>query len=244
METLIIIPARIDSTRLPRKMLADINGKPLILRTYESALAAGVGKVVVACDCDEIADVIRKVGGEVVLTDPDLQSGTDRVFSAWTQYDPEKNYQFIINVQGDQPFIAPDFIQAAAEIIKKTDCDISTLATPIKDDSYKKDSVVKPVIAFSPENCGRALYFSRSAIPFGGPYFHHVGIYCFRADGLRRFVNLPQSPLEKSERLEQLRALENGLTIAIQVLEQDPPISIDTPEDLDLAEKFCRAGCY
>jgi 3-deoxy-manno-octulosonate cytidylyltransferase (CMP-KDO synthetase) len=216
-------------------MLADVGGKPLIVRTFESAKAANVGDIIVACDCKEIADAVRNAGGEVALTDPDLPSGTDRVFAAWKKFDPEGKYEFIVNLQGDLPFIAPEFVQSAVEDIKNTNYDIFTLATPINDDSYLRDSVVKPVIAFASEKCGKALYFSRSVVPFGGPYFHHVGIYCFRAEGLQKFVNLPQSPLEKSEKLEQLRAMENGMTIGVRIIDLDPPISVDTDEDLALA---------
>jgi 3-deoxy-manno-octulosonate cytidylyltransferase (CMP-KDO synthetase) len=219
-------------------MLADIGGKPLIVRTLESATAAAVGDVIVACDGPEIADVVQNSGGKAVLTDPNLPSGTDRVFAAWAQYDPDEKYEFIINLQGDLPFISPELIRAADKVIKEGKYDISTVATPIKDDSYLIDSVVKPIIAFtSPEN-GKALYFSRAAIPFGGPYYHHVGIYGFRSAGLRKFVNLPQSPLEKREKLEQLRAVENGMTIGIAVVDQDPPISVDTADDLARAREY------
>ncbi|MDR2781935.1 MAG: 3-deoxy-manno-octulosonate cytidylyltransferase [Holosporaceae bacterium] len=238
MNTLVIIPARVASARLPRKMLADVGGKPLIVRTFESAVSANVGDVIIACDGQEIANVIQDAGGKAVLTDPELPSGTDRVFSAWTQYDPEQKYDFIINLQGDLPFISQDFVKEADKIIRNTDYDISTLATPIKDNSYLRDSVVKPVIAFTSKNDGKALYFSRSAVPFGGPFFHHVGIYCFRANGLKKFVGLPQSFLEKSEKLEQLRAIENGMTIGISVIDAAPPISVDTADDLLLAREY------
>jgi 3-deoxy-manno-octulosonate cytidylyltransferase (CMP-KDO synthetase) len=214
-------------------MLADVKGKPLVVRTFESAKLANAGDVVVACDCDEIASAIQNAGGKAVLTDPNLPSGTDRVFAAWKKLDPEGKYKFIINLQGDMPFIGADFVRSAVEDIKKTNCDIFTLGTPIKDDSYLRESVVKPLITFDSQNGGRALYFSRSAIPFGGPYFNHIGIYCFRAEGLRKFVGLPQSPLEKTERLEQLRAIENGMTIGVRIISAAPPISVDTQEDLE-----------
>ncbi|MDR1334607.1 MAG: 3-deoxy-manno-octulosonate cytidylyltransferase [Holosporaceae bacterium] len=237
MNTLIVIPARIASVRLPEKMLADIGGKPLIVRTWESAVSAGVGDVIVACDGAKIANEIEKAGGKAVLTDPELLSGTDRVFAAWNLYDPERKYDFIINLQGDLPFIAPVFIREADKIIRNTSYEMATLATPIKDDSYMHNSVVKPVISFTSENSGKALYFSRSAVPSGGPFLHHVGIYCFRANGLEKFVNLPMSPLEKSEKLEQLRAIENNIEIGITVVDADPPISIDTADDLALARR-------
>jgi 3-deoxy-manno-octulosonate cytidylyltransferase (CMP-KDO synthetase) len=238
MKKLIVIPARIASTRLPGKMLADIGGKPLIVRTYENAVIANAGDVIVACDGKEIADAITKAGGPAILTDPNLPSGTDRVFAAWVQYDKNQQYQFIVNVQGDMPFVDPKLVRAATEVVEKSGYDISTLATQIKDGSYLLDSVVKPIISFADENNGKALYFSRSPVPYGGPYFHHVGIYCFRADALRKYVNLPQSYLEKLEKLEQLRALENDMTIGITVINTDAPINVDTPEDLEKARRF------
>jgi 3-deoxy-manno-octulosonate cytidylyltransferase (CMP-KDO synthetase) len=234
MSTLIVIPARVASVRLPKKMLADVSGKPLIVRTFESAISSGIGDVIVACDGAEIADAIQNVGGKAILTDPELPSGTDRVFSAQALYDSEQKYDIIINLQGDLPFISSNFIKEAEKIIRNTDCDISTLATPIKDDSYLHNSVVKPIISFSSEDGGKALYFSRSPVPFGGPFFHHVGIYCFRTESLKKFVSLPQSPLEKSEKLEQLRALENNMSVGIGVIDAAPPISVDTADDLAL----------
>jgi 3-deoxy-manno-octulosonate cytidylyltransferase (CMP-KDO synthetase) len=223
-------------------MLVDIGGKPLIVHTFEKAVAANVGDVVVACDCEEVATQIRAVGGEAILTDPNLPSGTDRVFSAWTKCDLAGKYKFIINLQGDLPHIAPKFIQVAAISARNTEYDIFTLATPIMDDSYLQDSVVKPVIAFTSKDEGKALYFSRMAIPLGGPFFHHVGIYCFRSNKLRNFVNLPQGLLEKAERLEQLRALENNMTIGIRVIDADQPLSVDTLDDLTLARRYIEVS--
>ncbi|MDR2067446.1 MAG: 3-deoxy-manno-octulosonate cytidylyltransferase [Holosporaceae bacterium] len=242
MNALIIIPARMASTRLPNKMLAAIGEKPLIAHTYESVVASQVGDVIVACDAEEIACAIRKVGGTAILTDHALSSGTDRVFAALTQYDPAEKYEFIINVQGDMPFIAPEFIRGARAIVEESNYDMSTLATPIEDDAYLIDSVVKPAIAFTSRNSGQALYFSRSPIPHGGPYFHHVGIYCFRRKALEKYVSLPQSPLEKTEKLEQLRMLENQMTIGITVVDQASPISVDTPTDLERAREFYAAS--
>lgn len=233
MDTLIVIPARIGSTRLAEKMVADVDGVPLIVQTYQHVISAKVGDVIVACDNNRIADAIESVGGTAVLTDPELPSGTDRVFAAWQKIDSEGKYKYIINVQGDLPLIDPEFVQKADELVKNSDFDISTIVTPIHDDSYQLSSVVKPAIAFSSENQGQALYFSRSPIPFGGPYYHHVGIYCFKRDALKKFVALPQSNLEKIEKLEQLRAMENGLTIGVSVINLPSPISVDTQEDLN-----------
>jgi 3-deoxy-manno-octulosonate cytidylyltransferase (CMP-KDO synthetase) len=238
MKTLIAIPARVASSRLSGKMLADIGGEPLIVRTYRSAVAARVGDVIVACDGEEIATAIRNAGGIAILTDPDLPSGTDRVFAALKQYDKNHQYDLVINVQGDMPFVASEFIQYSDNMLRRSSYDISTIATPIEDDSYRLESVAKSVIAFEKENSGKAIYFSRSAVPFGGPYYHHVGIYCFRYESLEKFVSLPPSPLEKTEKLEQLRALENNMTIGIDVLPQKPPISVDTPADLEAAREY------
>jgi 3-deoxy-manno-octulosonate cytidylyltransferase (CMP-KDO synthetase) len=239
MKTLIIIPARIASSRLPRKALADIGGEPLIVRTYKCSVASGVGDVIVACDCEEIADPVRKAGGIAILTDPALPSGTDRGFAALSMYDKSGKYGFIINVQGDLPFIGAEFIREADRVVRESSYDVSTLATPIRDDSYQLASVVKPVISFTSSNSGKALYFSRSPTPYGGPYYHHLGIYCFRRESLERFVSLPPSALEKTESLEQLRILENDMTIGITVVDAPAPISVDTPEDLERARKFC-----
>ena len=242
MDALVVIPARISSTRLPGKVLADISGKPLIVRAYECAMSSHVGDVIVACDDLKVKDAIEGIGGTAVLTNPDLPSGTDRVFEAWQKFDSEKRYEYIINVQGDLPFVDSVFVQEAAEVVRKSSYDISTLATPIKDESYQCSSTVKPIISFtdSDSKSGKVLYFSRSAIPYGGPYYNHVGIYCFRAESLTRFVNLPQSTLEKSEKLEQLRALENGMSIGITVIDKNSPISIDTYEDLEKARAYAQ----
>lgn len=240
MDTLIVIPAHMASTRLPNKMLADIGGKPLIVRTWESVMAGGFSDVIVACDGREIADAVEQAGGKAILTSPDLASGTDRVHAAYKTYDKEGKYKFIVNVQGDMPFVEPKLVSEVVELIKNSNYDMATVASTTSDDSYKLDQVVKPVIAYDNENerTGKALYFSRSPIPFGGPFFKHVGIYGFRADSLEKFVSLPKSKLEKSERLEQLRALENGMTIRIKVLDLEHPISVDTAADLELARAY------
>lgn len=237
MRVLIVIPARMASVRLPGKMMADIGGKPLIVRTYESVISAKIGDVIVACDSEEIKSAIENVGGKTVMTDPDLQSGTDRVCSAWKQYGSD--YDCVMNVQGDMPFVDSKLIIEGYNLVRSSEYDISTLCTKICDDSYNLDSVVKPVISFTSENEGRALYFSRSVVPHNSEiFYHHVGIYCFRSEALTKFVNLPQSYLEKTEKLEQLRALENDMSIGIKVVDAKTPISVDTPHDLDRARKY------
>jgi 3-deoxy-manno-octulosonate cytidylyltransferase (CMP-KDO synthetase) len=219
-------------------MLADIGGEPLIVWAYKSAVAAAVGEVIVACDGEEIATAVRGVGGTAIITDPDLPSGTDRVFAAYKQYDVDGKYDFIINMQGDVPFIAPEFLSYSDHMLRTSNYDMSTLATPIKDESYLVESCVKPVIVFSEKNSGKAIYFSRSAVPFGGPYYQHIGIYGFRSEALARFVSLSPGTLEKTEKLEQLRALENGMTIGIDVLDMPPPISVDVASDLEAARRY------
>ncbi len=238
MDTLIIIPARLSSTRLPGKIMEDIGGQPMIVHVYESAIRARIGDVIVACDNNDVKNVINELGGTAILTDPNLPSGTDRIYAAWKIFDAEQKYKYIINLQGDLPFIDPVFIREADRIVKESDYDISTLATLITDESYKLSSTVKPVISFTSSKSGKALYFSRSVIPYNGPYYNHVGIYCFKSKSLERFVNLPQSLLEKTEKLEQLRALENNMTIGISVLDKPSPISIDTASDLERARQY------
>lgn len=249
MNTLIVVPARLASTRLPNKMLSDIGGKPLIIRTLESILSSGYKDVIVACDSNKIANTVRQVGITAVITDPELKSGTDRVYAAYKIFDVNNKYKFVINIQGDMPFINPEFIKKVTDIVHTGNYGISTLATPINDDSYLIDSVVKPVVAFGYEpditnkkirfgTTGTALYFSRSPVPFGGPYFHHVGIYGFCSESLSKFVSLPQSPLEKMEKLEQLRALENEMTIGVGLIDSDSPISVDTHADLERARRY------
>lgn len=239
-DVLIVVPARVSSTRLPEKVLKKIGEKSLIVRVYEQALKTGIGKVVVACDDDRIKAEIEQVGGTAILTDSNLPSGTDRVYEAWKKFDSQKKYQYIINVQGDLPFLDPDFIREVALMLQNDRYDISTLASLINDDSYLLSSTVKPVISFTAKNEGRALYFSRATVPYNGPYYHHIGIYGFKTNSLEKFVKLPQSLLEKTEKLEQLRALENGMTVGIKVTDKNPPISIDTPEDLERARRFAE----
>lgn len=240
MDTLVVIPARVASTRLPNKMLADMGGEALIVRTWQSVMKGGFSDVIVACDGREIANAIENAGGKAVMTSPELASGTDRVHAAYKTYDKEGRYKFVVNVQGDMPFVEPKLVLEVVELIRNSNYDMATVASTTNDDSYKQDQVVKPVIAYDneEERIGKALYFSRSPIPFGGPFFKHVGIYGFRAETLNKFVSLPQSRLEKSEKLEQLRALENGMTIGIKVLDLEHPISVDTASDLKLAREY------
>jgi 3-deoxy-manno-octulosonate cytidylyltransferase (CMP-KDO synthetase) len=233
------------STRLPGKPLATIAGEPMIVRVWRRAVEADVGPVVVAAAEQEIAAVVQQAGGRAVLTSPDLPSGSDRVFAALQAVDPDEAHDVVVNLQGDLPSLDPEVIQAVVDALAATGADIATLAAEIENEGDRENpNVVKPVVAWDVSGeRGRALYFTRARAPFGdGPLFHHIGIYAFRRAALSRFVNLAPSPLEQREKLEQLRALEAGMTIAVARVAQ-VPISVDTPEDLERARAAIeRAG--
>lgn len=233
MNPLILIPARLASTRLPNKPLALIGGEPMIVQVWRRAVAAGIGEVVVAADSQAIQSAIESAGGRAVLTDPDLPSGSDRIFAALCDIDPEKKHDVIINVQGDMPTLDPEIIIAAAKLLDDPGTDIGTLAAVITDPHEKTDpAVVKIALAGT-----RALYFSRALIPANeGPHFHHIGIYAYRRAALERFVEMPPSVLESREKLEQLRALEAGMRIDVAVVDA-VPLGVDTPEGLEKARK-------
>ncbi len=240
MNPIVLIPARMASTRLPDKPLALIAGKPMIVHVWQRAVDAGVGEVVVACDGEAIAEAITKAGGRAVLTDPDLPSGSDRIWQALGKVDGGKKHDVIINVQGDMPTLDPDVIRQVLSLLSDKEVDIATLAAPISDEHEKIDpAVVKPVIALSPDGVrGRALYFSRQPVPYGeGTLYHHIGLYAYRRAALEKFVSLPPSLLEKREKLEQLRALEAGMRIGIAVVATVPP-GVDTPETLNKARQW------
>ncbi|MCF6219895.1 MAG: 3-deoxy-manno-octulosonate cytidylyltransferase [Robiginitomaculum sp.] len=234
---LVVIPARMASQRLPGKPLADIGGVPMIVHVLQRALAANVGPVVVACAETEILDAIRASGGQAVMTDPNLPSGTDRVRAAADIVDPEKKYNCVVNVQGDLPTLNPLAISAAVDVLMDVpECDISTLVVATKDPREIADpNVVKAVLSMETDSRGRALYFTRAAAPSGaGAIWHHVGIYAYRRAALDRFCALPPSPLERREKLEQLRALESGMRIDAALIDSEPH-GVDTPEDLQRA---------
>ena len=238
MKPVIIIPARMASTRLPGKPLADIGGVPMIVRVWAQAMKARVGPVIVAAGDAEIADAVERAGGHAVLTHPGLASGSDRIWAALEGVDPGGRYDTVINLQGDLPALDPAQIRAAAEAL--TGHDIATLAAPITDEADRANpAVVKAVVAWEPDGArGRALYFSRATVPTGpGDHFYHVGIYAFTRPALASFVKLPPSPLETREKLEQLRALEAGMRIAVARVDS-VPLSVDTPEDLEYARKI------
>lgn len=234
---IVVIPARMASTRLPGKPLADIQGLPMIVQVWRRAIEAGVGPVVVAAAEAEIAEAVTAAGGQAVLTRPDLPSGSDRVFAALQSVDPRGRHDAIINLQGDLPTIEVAAIRAALSPLSNRDVDIATLVAEIVRDEEKSDpNVVKAAIAFpAGARVGRALYFSRAAIPAGdGPLYHHIGIYAYRPAALERFVRLPPGMLERRERLEQLRALEAGMRIDAALVDT-VPLGVDTPADLDRA---------
>ncbi len=220
------------ASRLPGKPLADILGRPMIAHVIDRAQAADIGPVVVAASEAEVADAARAAGAEAVLTDPDLPSGSDRIMAALAMVDPNGRHDIVVNVQGDLPTIAPGAIRAALSPLDDPAVDIATLVAEIRREEERTNpNVVKAVLAAS----GRALYFTRATAPTGpGPLWHHIGLYAYRRAALKRFVALPPSPLERRERLEQLRALEDGMIIAAAKVD-DVPLGVDGPEDLDRA---------
>lgn len=234
---IILIPARLASTRLPDKPLADIAGSPMIVQVMRRAEEAKIGRVVVAAAEAAIVDAVSAAGGEAVLTDPDLPSGSDRVFAALQSIDPDETHDVILNVQGDLPTLDPGIIKAALEVLEETPADISTLAAEITDPEERTNpNVVKAVLSLTPgARTGRALYFTRATAPANeGPLYHHIGLYGYRREALARFVALPPSPLEEREKLEQLRALEAGMRIDAALVDT-VPLGVDTPADLEKA---------
>jgi 3-deoxy-manno-octulosonate cytidylyltransferase (CMP-KDO synthetase) len=232
-----VIPARMASTRLPGKPLADIAGKPMIVHMLQRGQAAGIGPVAVACGDPEIAEAVRAAGGRAVLTDPHLPSGSDRVHAALAELDPDGLHDVVVNLQGDFPTLDPEGLRLVITPLADASIDIGTLVVPINDEIEATTvSFVKAACAFGPgQTIAPALYFSRQPIPWGlGPRWHHVGIYAYRRAALDRYVALPPSPLEQREQLEQLRALENGMRIACVRMEHGP-FGVDTAEDLERA---------
>lgn len=232
----VVIPARMASTRLPNKPLADIHGEPMIVHVWRRATEAGIGPVIVACAEQEIADAVTAAGGIAVLTDPDLPSGSDRVHQALQSFDPDGKYDAVVNVQGDLPTIDAADIRAVFDPLVDPNVDIATLAAEItRQEERTNPNVVKAVAAFGADRVARALYFTRATAPHGdGPLYHHIGLYTYRRAALDRFVSLPPAELEKREKLEQLRALENGMVIAVALV-NGVPLGVDTPEDLERA---------
>jgi 3-deoxy-manno-octulosonate cytidylyltransferase (CMP-KDO synthetase) len=239
---ILLIPARLAATRLPSKPLADIGGVPMIVRVMRQAMTADLGPVVVAAGESEIVTAVETAGGKAVLTDPALPSGSDRIHAALEAIDPDGRHDVVVNLQGDLPALDPGQIRKVVTALQDSGADIATLAAEITDPAERDNPhVVKAVVAWRGDGqLGRALYFTRARAPSGdGPLFHHVGLYAYRRAALSRFVALPPSPLEKREKLEQLRALEANMSIAVARVDR-VPLSVDTPADLERANRILK----
>jgi 3-deoxy-manno-octulosonate cytidylyltransferase (CMP-KDO synthetase) len=241
-KTLILIPARMASTRLPGKPLADICGLPMIVQVALRAKDAQAGRIVVAVDHQEVFDAVTAAGFEAVMTRVDHQSGSDRIYEALLKSDPEGKVEIVINVQGDLPTIEPETIRAALRPLENPQVDIATLTVEIEDEEEKRNpNVVKVVGAPLSATRLKALYFTRATAPHGqGPLYHHIGLYAYRRAALEKFVSLPPSTLEKRESLEQLRALEAGMRIDVEIV-RSIPLGVDTPADLEKARRLLSA---
>ena len=240
-DILILIPARMASTRLPGKPLAEIAGVPMIVHVLRRAQAAGLGPVVVATDSAEIAAAVDKSGGRAVMTRADHLSGSDRIFEALSKVDPGQAAKIVVNVQGDLPTLEPAAIAAALEPLADAAVDIATLAAEITKPGERTNPNVVKVVG-TPAGPGRlrALYFTRATAPAGdGPLYHHIGLYAYRRSALERFVRLPPSTLEQREKLEQLRALEAGMRIDVEIVET-VPLGVDAPDDLFRAREILK----
>lgn len=240
MNPIVIIPARLAAARLPGKPLADIGGASMIVRVLRCAQAAGAWPVAVAAGDPQIVEAVTAAGGRAVLTDPGLPSGSDRILAALAQLDPHGAHDVVINLQGDMPFVAPQVLEACVNLLaREAACDIATVVA-LEDSEVDRTNpdVVKAVLAIpAGGRAGRALYFTRSTLFGPGPVWRHIGIYGYRRAALERFTAAPPSALELREKLEQLRALELGLQIWAAAIDT-PPISVDTPADLERARQF------
>ncbi|KQS87833.1 MULTISPECIES: 3-deoxy-manno-octulosonate cytidylyltransferase [unclassified Rhizobium] len=241
-KTLILIPARMASTRLPGKPLADICGLPMIIQVALRARDAQAGRIVVAVDHQDTFDAVVNAGFEAVMTRTDHQSGSDRIHEALQKSDPEGKAEIVINVQGDLPTIEPETIRAALRPLENPEVDIATLTVEIEDEEEKTNpNVVKVVGSPLSDTRLKALYFTRTTAPHGkGPLYHHIGLYAYRRAALEKFVSLPPSVLEKRESLEQLRALEAGMRIDVEIV-KSIPLGVDTPADLEKARRLLAA---
>ena len=240
MKSIIIIPSRMASTRLPGKPLVKIEGIPMVQRVWQQAIDSNVGDVYVACSEIEVYDLINSIGGNAILTDPNLPSGTDRVHSAFKQIDNFTEIESIINLQGDMPLIQPKHIKEVLEPLKNN-FSIGTLATTLKENDFINPNVTKVLIDWENEDLGKAKEFFRLKNDKTVQIFHHVGIYSYSIESLLKFVNLPKSKNEIALNLEQYRAIDAGISIGITYVPEIPP-SIDTKEDLITAESIIRAN--
>ncbi|KQM30296.1 3-deoxy-manno-octulosonate cytidylyltransferase [Rhizobium sp. Leaf68] len=238
-KAIVLIPARMASTRLPGKPLADINGKPMIVQVALRAREAGAERIVVAVDDERVFDAVKAAGFDVIMTRNDHQSGSDRIYEALQKADPEGRAEFVINVQGDLPTIEPETIRASLLPMDNPEVDIATLTVPITDEDEKSNpSIVKIVGSPLSQTRLRALYFTRATAPYGhGPLYHHIGLYTYRRAALAKFVSLKPSVLELRESLEQLRALEAGMRIDAEIV-RSIPLGVDTQPQLETARKI------
>jgi len=238
--TAIIIPARLASTRLPNKPLLPINGKPMILHVWEQAVAAEIGKVIVATDSDQIKQVISEAGGNCELTRSNHQSGTDRIYEALENFDQDKNINFIINLQGDLPQINRECLSSVVNLLSDEAAEVGTLVCEMTDhDEINSKSIVKAIADINPNTkIGRAINFTRTPeASINGNYLHHIGLYAYTRSALEKFVHLAPSTREIDQKLEQLRALDNQMRIDIQLIDF-LPLGVDTPEDLEKMQKL------
>ena len=238
--TAIIIPARLASTRLPNKPLLPINGKPMILHVWEQAVAAEIGKVIVATDSDQIKQVISEAGGNCELTQMNHQSGTDRIYEALENFDQDKNINFIINLQGDLPQINRECLSSVVNLLSDEVAEVGTLVCEMTDhDEINSKSIVKAIADINPNTkIGRAINFTRTPeASINGNYLHHIGLYAYTRSALEKFVHLAPSTREIDQKLEQLRALDNQMRIDIQLIDF-LPLGVDTPEDLEKMQKL------
>lgn len=246
-ETIVLIPARLASSRLPDKPLADIGGLPMIVQVWRRAVEARIGPVIVAAGDQVIVNAVTDHGGDAVITDPALPSGSDRITAALAGIDPDHRYRRVVNLQGDLPTIDPALLHAVTRPLDVPGIDIATLIAATSDPIERDDpSVVKAIVTFGADtvhgdpgrDLGRALYFTRATAPSGpGPVYHHIGIYAYHRNALERFSRLEPSPLERRERLEQLRALEHGMTIGVARVDTIP-LGVDTPDQLNEARRI------
>lgn len=241
--TLVVIPARMQATRLPGKPMVDIAGAPMIVQVWRRAIAAKAGRVVVATDAREVKAAIEAAGGEAVMTRADHASGSDRIREAIATLDPDARADVVVNLQGDLPTLEPHLVAACIAPLADPATDIATLAAEIVEEEERTNPNVVKVIGSPLPHAGRlrALYFTRATAPYGdGPLYHHIGIYAYRRAALERFVSLQPSPLEKREKLEQLRALEAGMRIDVAIVDT-VPLGVDTPADLERARRLLGA---
>jgi 3-deoxy-manno-octulosonate cytidylyltransferase (CMP-KDO synthetase) len=242
--TIVIIPARMASTRLPGKPLADIHGVPMIVEVWKRAVAANIGHVLVAAAENQIAEAVRSAGGDAMMTEPRLPSGSDRIAAALSLRDTQNRFQYVVNLQGDLPTIDPLAIRRCLAGLTNADLDIATIAAPIVDDvDVANPNIVK---AIAPLEGDREVAYARDFVrkvepDMLAPYWHHIGVYAYRRDSLERFVNLPVSAREKERALEQMRALDNGMKIAV-VKVDTVPLGVDTPSDLEIARRLLKGA--